>query len=668
MKILNRLIALSILSILVTLQTISAQEIIYTPDNISVMFVLDCSNSMNRNDSNNLAVEMIEMFIDTLPSHRTSVGYVAYNHNIASYSKPESLSIESQRKNLKSKIRRVRKSGFSDMGLGLKTGFELMTANLGENTRPVMILISDGETDLSPNSKRNITDSNNDIKNVIHNAKESEMPIYTIEIGDELKTTNTLLDISSETGGKHFNNLTFNGLIDIVSHVIKNNDTAIINSNLAVLGTGKKQEIILSIEDSITKEVNLILTTQFPLKEPKIFYRGENISLSQSNHYTVAKILNPKEEEIKLEFTSRTNETIKAYVLSSYDMSLILDVPDTIQKNKTFNIDAYLKNNIDHQVIKDLSFYNKTTPSFTMKSDRREVNLNTTISNEKIQSSNRIEQSGHYTLYTHLTHQNFDMKFKEVKIEVKNNQPKGEFLKKIKLHPASKSKVYELDKYFQDPDEDILTYEIINNNADGLELEGALLTISPSNKGHYQFKIKATDNEGLSYTTEAIDLVILPTLQYYYPITITIACLLMGVLIFIIIYRIRKAPKPTFTGKINAYFMNLADENEVAPLSFPLYQFENKKRITLQELLQQANIGQSFSNAKEIYFEPGLDKDIIFYNKSSATSMKDSMILNKNVKYPLQYKSKIYITLEDGTEIELHYNKYSPTQQNADSY
>ncbi|MBU5677838.1 VWA domain-containing protein [Alkaliphilus sp. MSJ-5] len=668
MKILNRLIALSIMCTLITLQTISAQEIIYTPNNISIMFVLDCSNSMNRNDSKDLAVEMMGMFIDTLPSHRASVGYVAYNHGITSYSEPRSLATEGQRKNLKNRIRRVRKSGFSDMGLGLKTGFELMTANLEENTQPVMILISDGETDLSPHSNRNITDSNNDINYVIDNAKELKIPIYTIEVGDEFKTSNTLLTISSETDGKHFNNLTPNGLIDIVSHVIKNNDTAIINSNLATIGTGKKQEMIIPIEDSITKEVNLILTTQSHLKEPKIFYKGENVSFSQSNHYTVAKILNPKQEEIKLEFTGRPNETIKAYLLSSYDMSLILDVPDTIQKNKAFNIDAYLRNNIDHQVVKDLSFYNKITPSLTMETDTEQVNLDITISNEKIQAGNRLENSGNYTLYTRLTHPNFNMEFRELKLDIKNSQPKGEFFKKIKLHTASKPKVYQLDKYFQDPDGDTLTYEIINNNAESLELEGSLLTINPTNKGTYQFEIKATDNEGLSYTSEAIDLIILPTLQYYYPITITVTCLLMGVLVFAIIYRRRKAPKPTFTGKINAYFMNLTDGDEVAPLTFPLYQFENKKRITLEELLQQANIDKPFLNTKEIYFEPGLDKTIVFYNKGFATSMKDSIILSRNVKYPLQYKAKIYITFEDGTEIEIHYNKYNPMQQDANSY
>ncbi|SNS15015.1 von Willebrand factor type A domain-containing protein [Anaerovirgula multivorans] len=668
MKTLNRLIAFSILLILISLQTVSAKEIVYKPNDISIMFVLDCSNSMNRNDPKGVAVEMMEMFIDILPSHRASVGYVAYNHGITSFTEPISLETEGQRKSLKNKISRIRKSGFSDMGLGLKTGFELVTGNLKENTQPVIILISDGETNLSSHSIRNVDDANHDIDYVVGKAKELNMPIYTIEIGDEFETINTLLTISNETGGKFYRNLATSDFIDVVSQVIKSNDNTNINPLLAAIGTGKKQEMVIPIEDSMTKEVNIILTTQYPIKEPKIFYKGEKLSFSQSKNYFAAKISNPIEQEIRLEFISRTNDTMKAYLVSSYDMSLILDIPDNIQKNKDFNIDAYLRNNIDNEVVENLKFYNKIIPSFRMISDTQEVDLNVNTSKEKIQASTRLEHSGNYTLYTFLTHPNFDIAFNEVLIGVKNNQPQGEFLNKIKLHTASKPKTYQLDKYFQDTDGDKLTYEIINTDTDGLEIKDSILTINSISKGEYQFIIKATDNEGLSYKSEPISLLILPTLQYYYPITITVVCLLIAVLISIIIYIKRKAPKPTFTGKLNAYFISLKDGDEVAPLTFPLYQFENKKRISLEELLLHANINKPFLNAKQIYFEPGLDKAIVFYNTTSATCMKDATILRKDVRYSLEYKAKIYITFEDGSEMELHYNRCNPSQQDSKNF
>lgn len=662
MKTLNRLIAFSILFTLMTVQTVSAQEIIHEPKHLSIMFVWDCSESMNRNDPKNNAVEMIEMFIDILPSHRASVGCVAYNHGIASFSKPMSLEKESQRKSLKSKIRRVGKSGFSDMGLGLKKGFELVTANLKENTQPVIVLLSDGETSLSSSSHRSAADSNKDIHYVIEKAKALNMPIYTIEIGDEFEAANTLLTISNETGGKHYNNLVPGDFINVASQVIKNEDHANINPLLAAIGTGQKQEIVIPIEDSVTKEANIILTSQYPIKEPKIFYKGENVSFNQSKNYFAAKIINPTEQEIRLEFMGKSNDTIKAYLLPSYDIRLILDVPDNIQKNKAFHIGAYLKNNIDHKPIKDLKFYDKITPSFWMQSDTQRVDLNVNGSKEKIQAGHRLEYSGDYTLRTLFTHPSFDIECNTFISNVKNNQPQGEFSNKFKLHTASKPKTYPLDKYFHDPDGDVLTYEIINANTEGLEIKDAILTISATHKGNYQFAIKATDNEGLSYESEPINLAVVSTLQYYYPITITVICLLLAALIGTIIHIKRKAPKPTFTGKINAYFISLKDGDEVAPLTFPLYPFENKKRISLEELLLHANIHKPFLNAKEIYFEPGLDKSIVFYNKTSATCMKDAAILRKDVKYSLEYKAKIYITFEDGSEVELHYNRSNPGQ------
>ncbi|TCO71498.1 vWA domain-containing protein [Marinisporobacter balticus] len=641
-----------------------AEEIIYKPKNVDIMFVIDSSYSMNINDKNKIATNMMKMFIDTLPSKNINVGYVAYNDSVTNFLEPMPIETYNQRSTMKNRIESIRKAGYSDMGLGLKKGFELITAHLKNDTQPIMILISDGETSLSRNSNRTINHSNLDINDVIHQSNQINMPIYTIALEDESERTDILTDISKKTGAKTYIAPTSNDLIEIFTGILKTHLISTTKPIVETIGTGKKQEITIPIFDSLITESNILLISSSPIKDYKILNAQDSVSFAKSEYYFSAKIVNPLQQEVKLEFIGDKNDTIKGYLLSNYDISLNLDVPDVIYKNRPFTIDASFINNTNNEFIKDTTFYNKITPVITLINNDNKISLPINRLNDKIQINNTIGNSGKYILDTNFKHENFNIKFNELTFDVRNNPPSSEFFETIKLPIMSKNKVYQLDQYFHDPDGDILTYEIINTDTDksNLNIKNSELIINHSKQGAYEFTIKASDNEGLSFTTKPIMLSIIPKLQYYYRIAVMITCLLIGSILFFSIYRKMKAPKRTFTGKINGYFINLKDKEEVPPLTISLYKFENKKRISLEEMIVCARVDKPFLNASQIYFEPGFDKSIVFYNSSAATAMINSEIACKNVKYTLRYKTKIYITFEDGiSEIELHYNKANPT-------
>ncbi|MCT4606092.1 MAG: VWA domain-containing protein [Marinisporobacter sp.] len=656
------------LFILTIPQSIWAEEITYTPKDISIMFVVDASYSMNKNDPNKIAENMMELLIDGLPSKRIHIGYVAYNDAVTTFLEPMPIETYEQRNAIKNSVENIRKVGYSDMGLGMKKGYELVTKNLQENIQPIMVLISDGETSLPKNSNRTIKHSNLDINDVINQGKQMNMPIYTISFG---KSTNTLKQISYKTDAKTYENPTADNLIEIFNEITNKYLISTLKPIIETVGTGERQEIMIPIEDLPTTESNILFISSSPINEPKVEYSGDNIFLAKAKYYVSTKVFDPQKKELKFQFRGRKNSSIKGYLLSDYDISLILDVPDTIYKNKLFKINAYFRNNENNKAIKDCELYKQITPTITLLNKENKICLPINILKDKIQSHTTICNSGNYVLNTAFAHESFNIKFNKLSFNVENNPPKSEFPHKIKIPVMSENKVYQLDKFFHDPDSDALTYEFIDFNIDksNLDIMNSQLIIKPHRETELKFRIKASDNEGLTFTTQPIILSIVPKLQYYYPIVVTILCVLIGCIIFFIYYRKKKASKYTFTGKINGYFIRLKDEEEIPPLIFPLYQFENKKRVSLEELLRHAKVEKPYLNANQIYFEPGLDRSIVFYNKSSATMMMNASIMRKNVKYTLEYKTKIYITFEDGvSEMELHYNKFNPTIEKEKVY
>lgn len=660
----SKTIGIIFVFILFCTESLMAKEVKYTPKDVDIIFVIDSSYSMKTNDKNKIAEDMIKMFIDTLPTRNVRVGYVAYNQGITAFSEPMRLSTYEQRNKIKENIGNIKKSGYSDIGLGLKKGIELNTLSSKQNTQSIMILLSDGEIALSQYSDRTKEDSRKDINNVIEQANKSDLPIYTIDLGEASEAANLLEKISSETGGELYTTNNYHELIEIFSEIIKNYVSATIKPVVATMGTGEKQEIKIPIKDSFVKELNVLFVSSSPVDEPKIFYVGDDVFFTKSKYYFSAKIINPPKQEITLEFVGKQNEFIKVYLLSDYDISLILDVPDVIYKNKPFSIDAYIQENTKNEMIKDSEFYQQIIPEIKLLNDNEIVKLPTKIMEDKIQINKTLNRSGEFVLDTSVTHENFQMKFKGCQFEVENNRPVGVFISEINVPTMRKIKSYDLNDYFNDSNGDLLKYEIVNvdNDFKSVEIRNSELIINNSKENKTSFEIKVMDNDGGVIISKPIVINVIPIWQYYYYMTSCIILLLIGGIIILFRYRKNSRPIMTFNGKINGYFIRLKNDEELPFITVPLYQFDGEKRINLKEILSYANGDYVFQGTSQIYFEPGIEKSVILCNKSEATVMIDSDIARKNVKYTLNYKAIIYITLEDElSEIELHYNKYIPS-------
>lgn len=344
-------------------------------------------------------------------------------------------------------------------------------------------------------------------------------------------------------------------------------------------------------------------------------------------------------------------------IFKSFQKKLVLDIPEAIEKNEIFKINAYFKNS-DNKKIVDEDFYKELDVKASLKSSEDYLNLPVKYLNNELSMDNKLQNSGEYVLNVEIGIDDITIFYDKKMYSVKNNSPESSWVDNITLPMWKEEKVYDLSSIFKDRDRDPLSFELITNNENDLRLEENLLYVSRESFNELDFKIKAVDSEGYSIITDPINIKVISIYEYYsFYIIGVIALIIIGAGIYI--YKNFKIEsKKNFNGKINAYFIKLKDYDEdMEPLTFYLYQY-NRKKITLEDMIKDSGLEVESLGLKDIYFKPYFDKSVVIVNNSKSTIMVNSKIIKKNEHYVLNYKQKVYITFEDNySELELHFRK-----------
>lgn len=106
--------------------SVGAEEFTSTKNGLDVMFVMDYSGSMKKNDSLDIARGMVKAFVDTVHSADIRVGFVSYNDRILTSTSPLMIQTAEERAKLKELIDQEQYEGNTDIGLGLSYGYELL--------------------------------------------------------------------------------------------------------------------------------------------------------------------------------------------------------------------------------------------------------------------------------------------------------------------------------------------------------------------------------------------------------------------------------------------------------------------------------------------------------------------------------------------------------------
>ena len=289
-------------------EKVHAEEIVSEKEPVDIIFVIDCSGSMKTNDVSRMGLSMVQAFVDTVQAEDIRIGYVAYNDSILSYSAPKAIALAEEREALKEEIGAITYSRDTDIGLGVSYACELLSAE--KNTRKIMVLISDGETDLPQGKERTEEQSNQELEQCVCQCQEEGIQIYTVAFGQYDGSKTVLEEIAMQTEAESYSAQGPEDLIEILYGIFQDNLIYQIQKFSSGTYAGGSQEIRCVLDALYLDEINIVLISSKPIGEATVQYGGEEILLTGLSHYAVGKIENVGENQTGKELIihSKTEE------------------------------------------------------------------------------------------------------------------------------------------------------------------------------------------------------------------------------------------------------------------------------------------------------------------------------------------------------------------------
>lgn len=658
--------------IFVTFPHVSAEDSPKNPgDAFDAVFVLDTSYSMNHADPNKTANEVIHMFMDMSEASRTRIGFVAYNHHIVASSPLTPISVTANRTKLKQAMAGLRRTGYTDLGLGLVKGGNLLSAgkkgaDAGSGARiPFMILLSDGETDFGPVSptNRTVADSTRDVESAIQKARKEGYPIYTIGLNhDGTVNPDELERIATETGGASYITSSADDLPEIFNQIFAAQMRSVLMPVAGVTATGKLQEVPVDIPNSSMGEANIILLSEHPLQETQLFYNSENIRMFKSGTYTLIKIKEPGKGTAKVKFRGTTGDLVKISLLGSYALEAEARLTaDAVLKGKPTGVEAYLTAAGPGKPLEDLDVYAGMSAKLVVldKKTNEETSVDMKLQGGRYTAEYTFPKSGEYAWNVKLNGPSFYRDSPVAPVKAANLAPAVTGPLELGLIKEDGLSELPMDELFTDENGDSLAYVIQGEAADGgsvsAELAGDKLRISPLRTGNGTITLTATDPEGGTATAVLQLSVKSKYTVVFWSIAGGLAAVAAGFLLYLWL-----RPKPGFAGKLEGYFLATASGSEVPVKSWPLTSFTGRS-VSLGELFRSLDVNEPLPEAEHIVFKPAKGGKLYVKNTTRCSLVRNRTPLPKNKQEILEYNDKLYITFEDGiTEIELRYKPIKP--------
>lgn len=663
-QLLSAVIVLSILTLMMPVQLPTVSATASPASGVDAMFVLDTSHSMRITDQDGIANEVIRMFMDMSDADRTRIGYVAYNHKIVKEQGLSPIETNNQRSRLKQSIASLNRSGYTDLGLGLKRGTELIGSRSESANRPFIILLSDGGTDLHPDTKdRTLQQTADDMEWAIAEAVRDQYPIYTIGLNhDGTVQQDELKRIAKLTGGASYITESSTDLPEIFNEIFADHIQSELVPAAAVTATGEMQEVTIPIPNSSMEEVNVILLSERPLRETQLYYSSQDVRYYKSDKYAVMKIYKPQAGEVRVKFKAQAGDFVKINLLSNYSLQAqaVITAPEVIKGQPT-SFEAYFIQE-DGKKVEDELIYNNLSGELILWDQTRNKAATVPFTREGngLKLDYTFEESGQYTWKVRISGPDFYRITERDNLQISNLAPVVQQQTPIALAKEDGDLKWDLAQLFVDPNRDQLEYQLEAAGIDDARVEASLadgvLTLHPLHSGTQVLTITAEDPEGGKATAELEIHVSSIWDIYKWVIAGVVVAIVIGLLNY---WRTR--PKPVFTGRLEGYFLYTASGNDIAVKYWPLTSLD-KRRITLRELFDLLDVHEHLPESAHIVFEPGLKGTMTVTHQTRCTVTHGRVDVPRGHQSILNYNDKLYITFEDGaTEIELRYKAVKPS-------
>lgn len=659
-----RLMILCLFLWVLTPFSVYANEFVSKENGLDVTFVIDCSGSMKSNDPDGIGKAMVKAFIDTVHIQDIRVGYVAYSDRIISSVSPVPMADSSKRGELKSMLDSTPYTGDTDIGLGVSCAYGMMPYEEGRSR--IIVLISDGETDLKAGSARTVEQSRAELNQCVEQCIKEEIPIYTIAFGTYEGSTGTLENIATSTGAANYTVKSPEALIEVLYGIFNNNLSYEIQQFSSGVYAGGNQEIRCVLDEKYLDEMDVLLISSEKVGDTVLQYGEKQIPMTSQSYYSSGKIseedIDNSVRELTISTSTASGQSLKVYLISYRQLSPVFNIETDIRKNQDVAYRVYFKDHDD--VIQNEEFYKKFHWELvcTESQNPQAVQLGeVNIEADGLHGTINLKHSGPYRFQGELMDKLGSYSF-DVPFTVKNTPPSGS-LPVTRTDTLKKDITYNLNEFFKDQDGDILTYSSDGQSTsdEELQVKGDELLISPKSSGIKEITLFVSDREDtLAYPFRVT---VAPLWEAYWWVF-----LLVCAAAAFILWKIFHKPKPMleqiteekkqnhFCGKLDMYVTGQPESSEeIPPLSFQLHKVKDNK-IALGDLTCDYQEVSDALGLDSIYLIADEDRRMILYHMSRAVLMIGNSIVCRQIQYNVSFGDVIYITSQDGKyEMEIHY-------------
>lgn len=643
-----------------------AEEIVPKKEEIDIIFVIDSSGSMKTNDPSRMALDMVQAFIDTMQIQGIRIGYVAYNDTVLSFLAPETIETTAKRKKLKREIASIRYSGDTDIGLGVSHACELLSTE--KTNHKIIVLISDGETDLPTSSPRTVEQSNQELKYCANQCKDNNIPIYTIAFG-QYDGNKTLLEQTAQiTQAESYSAQKPEDLMEILYGIFQNNLFYRIQQFSNGIYADGSQQITCVLDAMYLDEIDILLMSSGTVGKTTVQYGDTELVLTNLSHYAVGKIENQQSRSLAKELVIHTateeGQDLQIYIISYRGFLPAMNIQTWTRRNQDLEYQICFQD-ADGENITDAGFYKSL--SWDLKCiDSQDRQNNVKIDKIQVQDgiltgSIQFVHSGIYTLEGILS-DGYGSYLYPFCVEVSNTIPEGSIPEEAGIL-TGQTRIYHLNDYFSDADKDELLYFIPDRHKDGMQiqLDKDQLTLIAQNPGKHVVTIQISDGEDMLQYTYYLE-VLTWWQAYWWAIAIVL------IVLTIVIWKLTHKPKPEleqlteqkkryhFSGKLNAYFLRQPQkEDEIPPLTFQMNRVKDN-RVSLGDLFGDYPQQIEALQLNSIFLIADENRNMILYHTSKSDVMIGSSIACRQIQYSIHFGDVIYITSQDGAyDLELHF-------------
>ena len=631
-----------------------------------ILFVMDCSGSMNENDANRVSSEIVKMFVDSSYSSRTDIGFLTFSNRILTSYPLTPMEEMQNRDDIKGKIDGIERIGGTDIGMALNYGMDMFINNPKEGSKPIMVFFSDGDTEHGGMIDENAA---------FEKSKQIGCPIYSVGLSrDGSLNTEYLKNMSNATGGTEYEMMNLDQLGLIFQSLYKDITGGSIVEKESVKGTGQMQTITIDMLDYYVDESNILLIHNEALTDLNV----DVGFIYSSNNFTSVKVPNPNGKSVNLSFIAAKDDKVKINLVNFTEVYPKIEMPKNLA-TKEIEIKSQLYSLKAGEVLLDPSFYDDI---------RAELVIQDAISGENMVLEMKNTGDGFLAIYDNVNSRScnakvvaskngFAMESEETAMIFSNTPPtlNGDLNRTILKDDRSKE--FDLNDFFKDADEDVLSFEIVDDDKKVAGLENSKLIVYAKEEGDYLVSVSASDGRG-GVIMGKFNFSVVSVWVYFRNaiVGILIIFILLLILYFLFIRKTKESEKvinnPTpllinpnikFSGaRFEGYFLNTLSGNDVPVLNWNASYIDSKHIICLGDLFSISDVEEKLPESHKIFFRAGNNGTVIFYHNTECLVSLSNRDVPRGKKEVLNYDDRLYIVFEDHvTEIEIRYKRVRKT-------